>query len=115
MKNFLLILLLITYCNASNAQISAPPVLLDGLPSGSVYTDSVGILSLGGQTNYQILSCSMHVEGSTNNTHIGVSITDGSIGNLIRLTPSGSKVTFLVKIGCQNCVSMQVSAIYFAP
>lgn len=115
MRTIIFLTLFLVASNTASAQQTLPTLLLDGLPTESVYTDSLGILSLGGNSAYQIHSISITLNDDTKNALKRLNAADGTAGRLIRLAPPGSKVTIRAFIGCTNCISMQVTAIYYAP
>ncbi|XOV68584.1 MAG: hypothetical protein ACFHU9_05270 [Fluviicola sp.] len=113
MKYFAILTLLLAPINGLKAQ-NSPTLLLDGLPSGSIYTDSVGNISLTGNPDYEIISFSVYLNENDSNV-LRISGKQTNIGPLLRALPSGSKVTILANIGCPTCVHMKLQANYTMP
>jgi len=108
-------LLLISKTNAQ-AQ-NNPSLLLDNLPTGSVYTDSSGVLSLTGATNYQILSFKIVLESMKGSAPMLQSRTTSpsALSALLTALPPKTKFTIVAQISCTTCIPMQVSSEYRMP
>lgn len=113
MKNLLLAIALIfshSYIYSQNDL----QLLLDGIPSGSVYTDSIGVLSLSGNTDFYIMSYTIYTNDS-NKAMLNVQPYSKPLGPLMRWLPSGTKVTILARVGCPSCAIMQLNSVYTIP
>ena len=115
MKKLLLSIVLLSISLLCHSQNELPQLTIDGLPSGSVHTGSVGVLSVAGAPQYEIRSISITINDNVSNViHVSGKSTNG-IGALIRSIIPGSKVTILANVGCENCVNMKLIADYFTP
>ncbi|MCR9173770.1 MAG: hypothetical protein NXI10_14805 [bacterium] len=92
----------------------APTLLLDGLPSGSVYTDSPGVLTVSPASDYMVLKFSVAIRTKYRKKFY-IPPNSTQLGPLMRKLPSGAEVSIWATIGCQGCEGMQISSVYFIP
>lgn len=89
-------------------------LLLDGLPSGAVYTDSTGYFSTT-NPDFQIAFFTI-VNGANGEALLrGVNNADGSVSKVIRSLPSKTRVVVVARVNGTNGIVLQLSAEYFAP
>ncbi|MCR9173768.1 MAG: hypothetical protein NXI10_14795 [bacterium] len=110
----LIVLLFLLFSQPQLYAQNGPALLLDGLPSGSLYTDSLGNLSLTGASNYEILGYSIYTNDNDSNI-LHLSGKSTVIGPLLKTLPSGYTVTILARVGCPTCISMKLKATYTIP
>jgi len=89
-------------------------LLLDGLPSGAVYTDSTGNFSTT-NPDYQVAFFTIINAANGEALLRGVNNADGSVGKAIRSLPPKTRVVVVARVKGSNGIVIQMSAEYFAP
>ena len=111
------LLILVSLFFLSQQQLHAqnvPTITLDGLPSGSVYTDSSGIFT-SSDPNCGVAQYTLYNAASEEVILHGPNGDDRAISKAIRKLPSGTKVVILFTLYCNGRAAMKMSIEYFAP